>query len=149
MYCVSTVYGMSIVRSKILHPIVVGVVGGILYSAIMLSWMFSRGVYFSTGDLATVVTGLGYSVGGLFLMAAVPLFLFTRYSLILPAVTTIWFLGNTVYQELYGAHLHPLTSYLTVWPFLFGMAVGTGLVEVLIRVVTGRKFGRGRLRPLV
>ena len=140
---------MSILRPKILHPVVVGIVGGILYSAILLSWMFSRGVYFSSGDFATVVTGLGYSVGGLILMAAVPIYLLARYSLILPTVTTIWFLGNTIYQELYGAHLHPLTSYLTVWPFLLGMAAGTGLVEVLIRVATERKFGRGGLRSLV
>jgi hypothetical protein len=36
--------------------------------------------------------------------------------------------GETVYQWLYGAHLHPLSSYLTVWAILlrFVLAVTLG-----------------------
>ncbi len=54
-----------------------------------------------------------------------------------------------VVQELYGTHLHPLSSYLTVWPLLFGMALAAGLLEVLIRYTTQRGFGRGGFRLLV
>lgn len=140
---------MSTVRSTIRTPLGIGVLGGVVYAGLVLAWFFSRGLYFSPGGLETVITGVGYSVGGLVLMAAVPLYLLARFSLLLPAGTTIWFLGNTVFQELYGAHLHPLTSYLTVWPLLFGIAVGAGLVEVLIRYATDRVFGQGGVRQVV
>jgi hypothetical protein len=130
-------------------PVVVGTFGGVVYATTVLAWMFSRGVYLSPGSPITVVAGLGYSVGGLILVAAVPLYLLARFSLVLPVGATVWLLGNTVYQELYGAHLHPLSSYLTVWPLLFGIAVGAGLVEVPVRVGAERWFGRGGFRSLV
>ncbi|QIB75575.1 hypothetical protein G3I44_15510 [Halogeometricum borinquense] len=135
--------------SKSRKPLVIGVLGGLIYSVIVLWWSFSRGVYFASGDLLTVAIGVSYAVVGLFLMAAVPLFLLARFSLILPAGVTLWLLGNNVYQELYGTHLHPLSSYLTVWPLLFGMALAAGLLEVLIRYTTQRGFGRGGFRLLV
>jgi hypothetical protein len=140
---------MSTLRSQVHDPLGIGVLGGIVYAAAVLSWMFSRGVYLSPGDPIAVVTGVGYSVGGLVLVAGVPLYLLTRFSLLLPAGLTVWFLGDTVYQELYGAHLHPLTSYLIVWPLLFGIALATGVVEALIRVATERTFGWGGIRSLV
>ena len=140
---------MSPLRSTLRDPRAIGVLGGVIYSAVVLVWMFSRGVYLSSGDPGTVVVGVGYSVGGLVLVAAVPLYLLARFALLLPAGTTLWLLGNTVYQELYGAHLHPLTSYLTVWPLLFGIALGTGVVEGLVRAATERWFGWGGVRPLV
>jgi len=140
---------VSSLRSALRDPRVIGVLGGVVYAAVVLVWMFSRGVYLSASDPGAVVVGVGYSVGGLVLVAAVPLSLLLRFSLVLPAGTTLWFLGNTVYQELYGAHLHPLTSYLTVWPLLFGIALGIGAVEVLVRTATERWFGWGGVRPLV
>ena len=140
---------MAAVRSNIRHPISIGILGGVGYGADVLGWMFSRGVYVSPGNPVSIVTGVGYAIGGLVLMAAVPLYLLARFSLILPTGMTIWLLGNTVYQELYGAHLHPLTSYLTVWPLLFGVAIGAGILEVFIRAVTERIIGMGELRPLV
>lgn len=139
---------MSAIRSPIRDPIGVAALAGIVYAAAVLSWFSSRGVYFSSGDGPTVVAVVGYSVGGLFLVAAVPAYLLARFSLVLPAGATAWFLGNTVYQELYGTHLHPLSSYLTVWPLLFGVAVAAGLVEVTVRVATERLFGRGGLGTL-
>jgi hypothetical protein len=134
---------MAAVRSNIRHPISIGILGGVGYGAAVLGWMFSRGVYVSPGNPVSIVTGVGYAIGGLVLMAAVPLYLLARFSLILPTGMTIWLLGNTVYQELYGAHLHPLTSYLTVWPLLFGVAIGAGILEVFIRAVTERIIGMG------
>jgi len=132
-------------------PRAIGTLGGVVYAAVVLAWMFSRGLYLSlpSGDPSAVVVGIGYAVGGLVLVAAVPLYLLARFSLLLPAGTTLWLLGTTVYQELYGAHLHPLTSYLTVWPLLFGIALGTGVVEGLVRAATERWFGWGGVRPLV
>jgi hypothetical protein len=107
---------MATVRSRLRDPVGIGILGGIVCAAAVLVWMFSRAVCFSPGDPGTVVAGLGYSVGGLVLVAAVPLYLLVR--------------------ELYGTHLHSLTSYLTVWPLLFGIAVVGGLVEAPIRVAT-------------
>lgn len=43
-------------------------------------------------------------------MAGVPLYLLFRVSLVTPAGASLWLLGDTVYQELYGDHLHPLFS---------------------------------------
>jgi hypothetical protein len=111
--------------------------------------MVSRGVYLSVDSVGSVVIGIGYSVGGLVLMAAVPLYLLARFSVVSPAGTTVWLLGNAVYQDLYGAHLHPLTSYLTVWPLLFGVAIGAGLSEAFIRLTIERTFDRGGFRRLV
>jgi hypothetical protein len=62
---------------------------------------------------------------------------------------TVWLLSNTVYQDLYGTHLHPLTSYLAVWPLLFGVAILAGVLEALIRLTTERTLDRGGFRRLV
>jgi membrane protease YdiL (CAAX protease family) len=140
---------MSTVRSKVRDPTVIAGVGGIGYAAVVLSYMFSRGVYLSFESVDSIVFGIGYAVGGLVLMAAVPLYLLARFSVVSPAGTTVWLLANTVYQDLYGAHLHPLTSYLTVWPLLFGVAIAAGLSEVLIRLATERTLDRGGFRRLV
>jgi hypothetical protein len=140
---------MSTVRSKVRDPTVIAGLGGVGYAAVVLSYMFSRGVYLSFESVGSVVIGVGYAVGGLILMAAVPLYLLARFSVVSHAGTTVWLLGNTVYQDLYGAHLHPLTSYLAVWPLLFGVAIGAGLSEALIRFAIERTFGRGGFRRLV
>jgi hypothetical protein len=149
LYRVRVAYDMSTVRSKVRDPTVIAGLGGVGYAAGVLSYMVSRGVYLSFESVGSVVIGIGYAVGGLILMAAVPLYLLARFSVVSPAGTTVWLLGNTVYQDLYGAHLHPLTSYLAVWPLLFGVAIGAGLSEALIRLATERTLDRGGFRRLV
>jgi hypothetical protein len=140
---------MSTVRSKVRDPLVVAGIGGIGYAAVVLSYLFSRGVYLSSENVGSVVIGVGYAVGGLILMAAVPLYLLARFSVVSPAGTTVWLLGNTVYLDLYGTHLHPLRSYLAVWPLLFGVAIVAGLSEALTRLTTERTLDRGGFRRLV
>jgi len=128
------------------RPLVV-IVGGIVYSTGVLWWLFSAGVSVSGRGIVAVVA-VGYAWLGLFLTAAVPLYLFARFSLVTPPLVTLWTLGNTVYQWLYGAHLHPLSSYLTVWPLLLGVALVITLGEALLRVALDRAIGRLGLRPV-
>jgi hypothetical protein len=63
---------MSTVRSKVRDPLVVAGIGGIGYAAVVLSYLFSRGVYLSSENVGSVVIGVGYAVGGLILMPTVP-----------------------------------------------------------------------------
>ncbi|MBV0903656.1 hypothetical protein [Haloarcula salina] len=130
-------------------PIAVAAVGGVLYAIGVLSWLFSNGVHFWSQEPATLAFGAGYAAVGMVLTGAVPLYLCGRFSLVTPGLATLWLLGNTVYEWLYGMHLHPLSSYLTVWPLLLGVAVGAGVVEALVRVGLDRGVGRLGLRPLV
>ncbi|GCF14241.1 hypothetical protein Harman_21760 [Haloarcula mannanilytica] len=130
-------------------PITVAAVGGVLYAIGVLSWLFSNGVYFTSQEPATLAFGAGYAVIGMVLTGAVPLYLCSRLWLVTPVLVTLWLLGNTVSEWLYGTHLHPLSSYLTVWPLLLGVAVGAGGVEALVRVGLDRGVGRFGLRPLV
>lgn len=123
------------------------ITGGVAYSIVVLSWLFSSGVSISGGGLVAVIA-LGYAWGGMFLTAAVPLYLFARFSLLTPPLVTLWILGDTVYQWLYGAHLHPLSSYLTVWPLLLGLTLVIALGETLLRVTLDRTSGRFGLRPI-
>ena len=122
-------------------------IGGIVYSNVVLWWLFSSGVSV-TGSGIAAVAGMGYAWVGMFLTAAVPLYLFVRFSLLTPPLVTLWILGNTVYQWLYGAHLHPLSSYLTVWPLLLGVTLVITLGETLLRVALDRTSGRFGLRPV-
>jgi len=128
------------------RPAVV-MIGGLVYSIVILSWLLSSGVSV-TGSGIAAVAGMGYAWVGMFLTAAVPLYLFGRFSLGSPPLVTLWILGNTVYQWLYGAHLHPLSSYLTVWPLLLGVTLVITLGEVLLRVALDRTAGRFGLRPV-
>ncbi|WP_338742247.1 hypothetical protein [Haloplanus salilacus] len=121
--------------------------GGIVYSVVALSWLFSSGVSISGRGLVAVVA-LGYAWLGTFLTAAVPLYLLARFSLVTPPLVTFGILGNTVYQWLYGAHLHPLSSYLTVWPLLLGVTLVITLGETLLRVALDRTSGRLGLRQI-
>ena len=130
-------------------PSTVAAVGGVLYAIGMLPWLFANGVHFSSQDQLTRAFGAGYAVIGMVLVAAVPLYFCSRFSLVTPVLMTLWLLGNTVYEWLYGTHLHPLSSYLTVWPLLLGVAVGAGVVEGVLRVGLDRGIGRFGLRPLV
>jgi hypothetical protein len=130
-------------------PLAVAVSGGVLYAVAVLSWLFANGVHFSSRDPTTLAFGAGYAAVGMVLVAAVPLYLCSRLSLVTPVFVTLWLLGNTVSQWFYGTHLHPLSSYLTVWPLLLGVAVGAGGVEAVVRIGIDRGVGRFGLRRLV
>lgn len=95
-----------------------------------------------------VAFAFGYSLVGMFVTAAVPLYLFGRFSLVSAPLATLWLLGDTVYQWLYGAHLHPLSSYLIVWPILLGFVLVITLGEAVLRVGLDRTIGRFGLRPV-
>ncbi|MCU4800338.1 hypothetical protein OB920_08135 [Halobacteria archaeon HArc-gm2] len=140
---------MSAISRSLRTPHALAAFGGLGYAAALFWWFSSRGLHFSSPDPVTTAIGFGYSVGGLFLLGAVPLYLLVRFSLVTPVLATGWTLGNTVYQHLYGTHLHPLSSYLIVWPLLFGLAVLPGAVEALVRLGLDRGFDRFGLRPLV
>jgi hypothetical protein len=124
-------------------------VGGVVYAVVVLVWMRSNGLYFAGGDPVTTALGVGYAGGGLWLVAAVPLYLLARLSLCTPAIVTAGLFGNTVYMWAYGTHLDPLSSYLTVWPLLFALAVLAGGLEAVLRTGTERFGGVGGLRRLL
>ncbi|MFC6975322.1 hypothetical protein ACFQL1_12760 [Halomicroarcula sp. GCM10025709] len=115
---------------------------GIVYAVVVLAWLFSSGVSFADDSLPTVVVGFLFAGGGMFLTGAVPVYLLLRLSLVTPALMTLWILGETVWQWRYGTHLHPLSSYLTVWPLLLGVAVGVGMAEALVRTGADHWLGR-------
>ena len=126
----------------------VAAAGGVVYAVAVLTWMLSNGVYFGTGDPLSTAFAAGYALFGLWVMAAVPLYLLGRASLAAPLLATGWALGNTAYQWAYGTHLHPLSSHLTVWPLLFALVLAAGAVEAVIRAGTDRVVGVGGLRRL-
>lgn len=127
----------------------VAVTGGVVYAVVVLSWLFSAGVHFSSRQPGAVLFGAGYALLGMFLTAAVPLYLFGRFSLVSPPLATLFILGETVYQWAYGTHLHPLSSYLTVWPILLGFALAITAGEAILRVGLDRTVGRFGLRPVL
>jgi len=126
----------------------VAVLGGAIYAVVVPSWLFSAGVYISYQGIVSVVFAFGYSLVGMFVTAAVPLYLFGRFSLVSAPLATLWILGDTVYQWLYGAHPHPLSSYLIVWPILLGFVLVITLGEAVLRVGLDRTIGRFGLRPV-
>ena len=130
-------------------PSTVAAVGGVLYAIGVLSWLFANGVHFASHDSTSLAFGASYALIGMFLTGAVPLYLCSRLSLVTPVFVTLWLLGNTVYEWLYGTHLHPLSSYLTVWPLLLGIAVGAGVVEAAVRIGLSRGVDRFGLGPLM
>ncbi len=140
---------MSALPRTVRDPRVLAGAGGLVYATTVFAWLFSEGLGFASDDPVTTAVGLGYGLGGLALLGGVPLYLLARFSLVSPVAATGLILGDTVYQHLYGTHLHPLSSYLIVWPLLFGLAVTPGAAEALIRYGLDRGFGRFGLRPLV
>ncbi|WP_435066920.1 hypothetical protein [Haloplanus sp. C73] len=130
-----------------LTPHTVAVGGGGVYATLVLWWLFSSGVSVS-GNGTTVIFGIAYAWIGMFLTGAVPLYLFGRLSLVTPPLATLWILGDTVYQWAYGAHLHPLSSYLTVWPLLLGLVLVVSLGEAVVRRALYRTTGRFGLSPV-
>lgn len=105
-------------------------------------------MYFSYQGIAEVVFVIGYSVVGMFCTAAIPLYLFGCLSLVSAPLSALWVLGDKVYQWLYGTHLHPLLSYLTVWPILLGVVLAITLGEALLRVGLNRSIGRFGLQKV-
>ncbi|MBX0349893.1 MULTISPECIES: hypothetical protein [Haloarcula] len=122
--------------------------GGAMYAIVVLSWFLSVGVHFSSQDGAAIAFAFAYSLVGLFLTAAVPLYLFGRFSLVSSPLATLWVFTETVSQWLYGAHPHPLSSYLTVWPILLGFVLAITLGEAVLRVGLDHALGRFGLRPV-
>ncbi|MEZ3163009.1 hypothetical protein ABNG03_01515 [Halorubrum sp. RMP-47] len=134
-------------RSRRLGLPAVAAAGGAVYAVGVLSWMVSNGVYFD-GDPGSTAAGVGYALGGLWLTAAVPLYLLGRASVASPLLVTALSLASTAFRWAVGTHLHPLTSHLTVWPLLFALAMGAGAVEALLRSGADRLLGVGGLRRL-
>jgi hypothetical protein len=139
---------MDIRRADLREARLLAVCGGCIYAVAILSWMFSQGVSLSSGGITTVGFAIGYAVIGMFLTAAVPLYLFGRLSLVTPPLVTLWILGDTVYQWQYGVHVHPLSSYLTVWPILLGFVLMITVAEALLRIGLDRNIGRFGLQSL-
>jgi len=127
---------------------VVSTACGVGYAVAVLAWILSSGVSFGDSSLPAVAVGLVYAGGGMFLTGAVPVYLLLRLSLVTPTLMTLWILGETVWQWRYGSHLHPLSSYLTVWPLLLGVAVAVGTAEALVRTGADHWFDRFGLRTL-
>lgn len=117
-------------------PRVLAALAGLVYAVVVFAWLRANGVSWTTTDPLATAGALAYGLGGLFLLGAVPVYLLGRLSLVTPVMVTLGLLGDTVYQWAYGAHLHPLSSYLIVWPLLFGLG-------------TQRVADRGGLGPLV
>lgn len=138
----------SLPSSSLRDARTVAALGGGLYAVVVLSWLLSAGVRFSSGRGLTVVVGVGYALVGMFLTAAVPLYLLGRLSLVSAPLATLAMLGETVYQWLFGAHLHPLSSYLIVWPLLLGFVLAITLAEAVLRLGLDRAIGRFGLRPV-
>jgi len=123
------------------------VLGGLAYSTLVGLWFVDSGVTV-TGSGLDAAIGIGYGWTGLFLMAAIPIALFGRFSLVTAPLATLAILGNTVSQWLSGTHPHPLASYVIVWPLLVGTTVAVASGEALVRVVLARTTGLFELRPI-
>lgn len=119
------------------------------YAVGVLLWAFATGVRFTTDSPTAVAIALGYSALGMFLLAAVPVYLLGRVSLLSPVLAAAWSLGNTAYLRWYVPRPHDaLASYLTVWPLLFGIVVAVAVVEFAVRTGTERLVGRFGPRSL-
>ena len=126
----------------------VAALGGVAYAVLVLAWAFTTGIRFSESLVSTAI-GVGYAAAGTFLLAAVPLYLLGRRSLVSPILTSMWALGHTIYLRRYAARPHDaLASYLTVWPLVLGLVLGAALAEWAIRVGIDRGFGRFGPRSL-
>ncbi|WP_380681276.1 hypothetical protein [Salinigranum sp. GCM10025319] len=126
----------------------VAALGGVVYALVVLAWAFTTGIQFSESLVSTAI-GVGYAAAGTFLLAAVPLYLLGRRSLVSPILVTGWALGHTIYLRRYAARPHDaLASYLTVWPLVLGLVVGVAAAEWVVRVGLDRVLGRFGPRSL-
>jgi hypothetical protein len=92
---------------------------------------------------------LGLAALSVVLIAAIPLYLFARFSFVTSPLATLDILANTVYQWLSGAHLHPLSSYLTVWPLVLGVVLTLTVGEAILRMSLARTIGQFGLRKVI
>jgi DMSO reductase anchor subunit len=111
----------------------IAVVGGAFFATVGLSWLHIFVESESQGGTMELLWKLVFAGGILFLTAAVPLYLLARFSLGTPICVMALIVGSTVYQYRYGTHIHPISSFFTVWPLEIGVALVVGAGEVLIR----------------
>lgn len=128
----------------------IAVAGGCLYAAGIFLWAFTTGVSFSSNDPVAVLSAGGFAVLGMFLIAALPLYLLGRFSLLTPLLVAAWSLGNLVYLRWYVPRPHDaLASYLVIWPLFVFFITGAALLEGGLRLGTDRVTGRLGLRRLL
>lgn len=123
--------------------------GGLAHAVGFLLWASDSGVYVDTESAIGTAFGLGYAGLGLFLLAALPLYLLGRYSVVSPTAMAIWILATTVQQHWVGSHPHPLSSYVIVWPIVLGFGLLVGAGEVGVRALLDRFAGVLGFRRLV
>lgn len=127
----------------------IAVLVGSTYVAAVFIWALSTGVRFAAEDPGSMAIALAYSGVGLFLIAAIPVYLVGRFTLVSPLIVALWSLGNTIYLRWYVPRPHDaLASYVTVWPIFVGLIVVASLLEVAVRIGTHRAIGRFGLRSL-
>jgi len=132
-----------------LTPRTVAVAGGVAHLVAVFAWAWTSGVSVGPSDPLVIAVSVGYAGLGVFLLAALPLYLLARLSLVTPIVIALWIAGETVVQWLLGTHLHPISSYLTVSPLLVGVVLAVGIAEALSRYGAERVSGRLGLGRLV
>lgn len=124
--------------------------GGCVYAAAVLAWAFSTGFQLAGDSWLPNLFGLGYAAFGMFLVAALPLYLLGRLSLVSPILVALWSFGNTVYLRWYVPRPHDaLASYLTVWPLFVGLIALAAIAEFGVRIAFDRSLGRFGLRALL
>lgn len=125
------------------------VVGGHVYAILVLYWAESTGIHLTAMGSAMLASFL-YAAGGLFLLAAIPLYLLGRYALVSPAAVTVLSLGLAAWKRWFEARPHDaLGSYLFVWPVFLALVVLAAAVEAAIRYILDGWFGRYGPRPLL
>jgi len=125
------------------RPIVVAVLGGCLYTIVILSWAFTTGFQLATDSFLARGFALSYAAVGMFSIAAIPLYLLGRSSIVSPTFVAVWSLGNTMYLRWYVPRPHDaLASYLTVWPLFVGLICVAAILEGGFRLAARRTIDR-------
>lgn len=131
------------------RPVTVAVLGGCLYTIGILSWAFATGFQLASDSLLAGGFALSYAAVGMFSIAAIPLYLLGRLSIVSPTFVAAWSLGNTMYLRWYVPRPHDaLASYLTVWPLFVGLICMAAIFEGGIRFAAKRMIDRFGFRSL-
>lgn len=129
---------------------IVAVAGGCLYAVGIFLWAFTTGISFTSDDPVSIAVVGGFTALGMFLIAAVPLYVLGRLSLVTPLLVAAWSFGNLVYLRWYVPRPHDaLASYLVVWPLFLGLIAAAALIEAGLRIGADRLAGRFALRRLL
>lgn len=121
------------------RPSIVAVLGGCLYATLIISWAFMTGFQLAADSLLAGGFALSYAAVGMFSIAAIPLYLLGRFSIVSPTFVAAWSLGNTMYLRWYVPRPHDaLASYLTVWPLFVGLICVAAIFEGGIRFAAKR-----------